>query len=218
MNLILLGPPGSGKGTQAQMLAKARGLVQLSTGDMLRAARDADTAVGRVAGPIMKAGGLVPDDIVIGAVAERIDQPDCARGVIFDGFPRTLAQAAALDGMLASKGKAIDKVLELKVDDEALEDRIVGRRTCPRCGAMYHVTAKPPKVEGVCDVCGASGLVRREDDTAETVKKRLWEYYKLTAPLVGYYFAKGKLATVDGMASVEAVARQLDDALEMVAA
>ncbi len=218
MNLILLGPPGSGKGTQAQMLARARGLVQLSTGDMLRAAVDAGTEVGRTAGPIMKAGGLVPDDIVIRAVAERIERPDCARGFILDGFPRTLAQAAALDGLLASKGKTIHRVIELAVDDTALIDRIVGRLTCAACGAMYHITAKRPKVDGVCDACGGTTLVRREDDTPETVNNRLWAYYKSTAPLIGYYFAKGKLATVDGMAPVENVAQQVDDALGMVAA
>jgi len=217
MNIILLGPPGSGKGTQARMLAKSRGLVQLSTGDMLRAARDAGAEIGRLAAPIMKAGGLVPDDIVIGAVAERIAKPDVARGFILDGFPRTLPQAAALDRLLASTGKTLDHVVELKVDDAALTDRIVGRRTCGGCGAMYHVTAKPPKAEGICDVCGGA-LTRREDDTPETVEKRLWEYYKSTAPLIGYYYAQGKLVSLDGMASPEEVARQLGGVVERVAA
>lgn len=218
MNLILLGPPGSGKGTQAQYLARTRGFPQLSTGDMLRAAVAAGTEIGRKASLIMEAGGLVPDDIVIGIIAERISQPDCARGFILDGFPRTLAQAAALDALLAAKGKTIDKVIALEVDDGALVHRIGGRYTCAGCGAVYHDANKQPKTEGVCDVCGTAAFIRRPDDNAETVKARLFAYYRSTAPLIGYYFAKGRLATIDGMAAIEDVARSLDKELAKAAA
>jgi adenylate kinase len=189
MNLILLGPPGAGKGTQAEALAKRRGLVQLSTGDMLRAAVKAGTPVGRQAEEVMKCGGLVSDDIVIGIIAERIDQPDCANGFILDGFPRTLKQAAALDKLLESRGKALDAVVELKVDDSALLSRIEKRAR---------------------DTLAAGGTVRA-DDNAEALKTRLMAYYRETAPLLGYYFAKGKLRSIDGMASIEDVARQLDE-------
>lgn len=218
MNFILLGPPGSGKGTQAQILARTRSLPQLSTGDMLRAAVAAGTEIGRKASLIMEAGGLVPDDIVIGIVAERISKPDCERGFILDGFPRTLAQAAALDALLAAKGRAIDKVIALEVDDAALIDRIGGRYTCAGCGAVFHDANKPPKAAGVCDVCGLTKFIRRPDDNAETVKARLFAYYRSTAPLIGYYFAKGKLVTIDGMAAIEDVARRLDRELLAAAA
>lgn len=218
MNLILMGPPGAGKGTQAQRLSQSHGLPQLSTGDMLRAAVAAGTDIGRKASLIMEAGGLVPDDIVIGIIAERIDKPDCARGFILDGFPRTLGQAAALDKILSSRGKAIDRVISLEVDDAALTDRVAGRYTCAGCGAGYHDTNKKPKAEGVCDACGSTKFIRRADDNAETVKARLFAYYRQTAPLVGYYFAQGKLAAVNGMASVEEVGRQVEGALERVAA
>ncbi len=193
MNLILLGPPGAGKGTQAEGIAKKRGLIQLSTGDMLRAAVKAGTPIGQEASTIMEAGELVPDEMVIKIIAERIAQPDCAKGFILDGFPRTLKQAAALDEMLASQGKKIDAVIELKVNDAALIDRITGRFVCANCGAGYHDTTCRPKVEGVCDRCGSTSFVRRADDNAETVKNRLMAYYRETAPLIGYYFAKGKL-------------------------
>lgn len=189
MNLILLGPPGAGKGTQAEALAKRRGLIQLSTGDMLRAAVKAGTPIGRQAEAVMKAGGLVSDDIVIGIIADRIDQPDCANGFILDGFPRTLKQAAALDKLLESRGKALDTVVELKVDDTVLLSRIEKRAR---------------------DTLAAGGTVRA-DDNAEALKTRLMAYYRETAPLLGYYFAKGKLRTIDGMASIEDVARQLDE-------
>ncbi len=218
MNVILLGPPGSGKGTQAQHLTRTRGLVQLSTGDMLRAAAAAGTEIGRKASVIMEAGGLVPDEIVIGIIAERIAQPDCERGSILDGFPRTLAQAAALDALLAAKGKTIDKVIALEVDDSALVARVGGRYTCAGCGAVYHDANKKPKAAGVCDVCGSTKFIRRPDDNAETVKTRLFAYYRSTAPLIGYYFAKGKLATIDGMAAIEEVARGLDRELAKAAA
>jgi len=210
MNLILLGPPGAGKGTQAEAITKRRGLVQLSTGDMLRQAVKAGTAVGQEASAIMEAGGLVPDEIVIKIIAERIAAPDCAQGFILDGFPRTLKQAAALDELLASGGKKIDAVIELKVDDAALIDRISGRYMCASCGASYHDTNCMPKVAGVCDRCGAKDFVRRADDNVETVKNRLMAYYRETAPLIGYYFAKGKLKTVDGMAEIPQVSSQIE--------
>ena len=205
MILILLGPPGSGKGTQAKVLATRRGLVQLSTGDMLRAAVAAGTEIGVKARPIMENGGLVPDDIVIGILAERIEQPDCKSGVILDGFPRTLPQAAALDAVLKRKGTKVDAVIELKVDDKALMERIAGRFTCAKCGAGYHDKFKPTKVAGVCDVCQSTDFIRREDDSADTVRERLLVYYRDTSPLIGYYYAKGNLRTVDGMAPIEQV-------------
>ena len=213
MNLILLGPPGAGKGTQAEAITEKRGLVQLSTGEMLRRAVKAGTPIGREASAIMEAGGLVPDQIVIQIIAERIAAPDCAKGFILDGFPRTLKQAAALDVLLASLGKQIDAVIEIKVDDKVLIDRISGRYMCANCGASYHDTNCKPKVEGVCDRCGSKAFVRRADDNAETVKNRLMAYYRETAPLIGYYFAKGKLRTVDGMAAISEVSRQVDGIL-----
>jgi adenylate kinase len=218
MNLILLGPPGAGKGTQAEAITEKRGLVQLSTGDMLRRAVKAGSPIGLEASAVMEAGGLVSDQIVIKIIAERIAAPDCARGFILDGFPRTLKQAAALDVLLASLAKQIDAVIELKVNDAALIDRISGRYTCANCGASYHDTNCKPKVEGVCDRCGSKDFVRRADDNAETVKNRLMAYYRETAPLIGYYFAKGKLRTVDGMAAISEVSRQIDDILEGIKA
>jgi adenylate kinase len=218
MNLILLGPPGAGKGTQAEAITEKRGLVQLSTGEMLRQAVKAGTPIGRQASAIMEAGGLVPDHIVIQIIAERIAAPDCAKGFILDGFPRTLKQAAALDVLLASLGKQIDAVIEIKVDDKVLIDRISGRYMCANCGASYHDTNCKPKVEGVCDRCGSKTFVRRADDNAETVKNRLMAYYRETAPLIGYYFAKGKLRTVDGMAAISGVSRQVDGILAGAAA
>jgi adenylate kinase len=188
MNLILLGPPGAGKGTQAEALAKRRGLVQLSTGDMLRAAVKAGTEVGKKADTIMKSGGLVPDEMVIGIIADRIEEPDCEKGFILDGFPRTLKQAAALDRLLASKGKKLDAVVELKVDDAVLLSRIENRAR---------------------ETVAAGGTVRA-DDNAEALKIRLMAYYRETSPLIGYYFASGKLKTIDGMAAIPEVARQLD--------
>ena len=214
MNIILLGPPGAGKGTQAADLAKRRGLLALSTGDMLRAAVKAGSPVGREAKAVMEAGGLVSDDIVIRIIAERLAQADAANGVILDGFPRTLAQAAALDGLLESTGKRLDIVVELKVNDAALIDRITGRFSCSACGAGYHDTHKKTKVEGVCDQCGGTTFTRRADDNAETVKNRLIAYYRETAPLIGYYFAFRKLATVDGMAAIGEVAHAIDAAVD----
>src|ERR1700730_7384172 len=213
MNLILLGPPGAGKGTQAEAITEKRGLVQLSTGEMLRQAVKAGTPIGREASAIMEAGGLVPDQIVIQIIAERIAAPDCAKGFILDGFPRTLKQAAALDVLLASLGKQIDAVIEIKVDDKVLIDRISGRYMCANWGASYQDTKCKTKVEGVCDRCGSKAFVRRADDNAETVKNRLMAYYRETAPLIGYYFAQGKLRTVDGMAAISEVSRQVDGIL-----
>jgi adenylate kinase len=218
MNLILLGPPGAGKGTQAEGIAKKRGLVQLSTGDMLRQAVKAGTPIGQEASVIMEAGGLVPDAMVIKIIAERIALADCANGFILDGFPRTLKQAAALDELLRSQGKQIDAVIELKVNDTALIDRISGRYVCGNCGASYHDTSCKPKVEGVCDRCGGTEFVRRPDDNPETVKNRLMAYYRETAPLIGYYFAKEKLHSVDGMAPIADVAGQVDGVLSKLAA
>ena len=214
MNLILLGPPGAGKGTQAEVLVAKRGLVQLSTGEMLRAAVKAGTEVGKKAKAIMEAGGLVSDDIVIGIISDRIDQPDCAKGFILDGFPRTLNQAAALDKLLKDKGKTLDTVIEMKVKDDVLVDRISGRFSCAKCGAGYHATNKRPKVEGKCDACGSTEFSRRADDNAETVKNRLMAYYRETAPLIGYYFAKGKLQSVDGMAQIDEVTKEIGAALD----
>ena len=213
MNLILLGPPGAGKGTQAEALVKKHGFVQLSTGAMLREAVKAGSEIGRKADAVMKAGGLVSDDIVIGVIAERISQPDCARGVIFDGFPRTLPQAAALDELLIQRKMPLNAVIELKVDDAAMVSRISGRYSCASCGAGYHDTNKMPKAPGVCDMCGATKFVRRADDNAETVQKRLLEYYRETSPLIGYYFAKGKLKRVDGMAPIGDITTAVEAAL-----
>lgn len=214
MNLILLGPPGAGKGTQAQELSKRRGLVQLSTGDMLRAAVKAGTEIGLKAKAIMESGGLVSDEIVIGIIADRLIQPDVQNGFILDGFPRTLRQAAGLDALLAKLGKKLDAVVELKVDDGILIDRIVGRSTCAKCGAGYHDRYRRPKVEGRCDDCGSTEFTRRADDNPETVRNRLMAYYRETAPLIGYYFAYNKLRSIDGMAPVAEVGRQLDNVLD----
>lgn len=210
MNLILLGPPGAGKGTQAKELSSKHGFVQLSTGDMLRAAVKAGTKVGLQAKALMDKGELVPDAIVIEIISDRIEQPDCEKGFILDGFPRTLVQAAALEEMLKNKGRTLDAVIELKVDANQLIERIVGRYTCAKCGEGYHDRFKVPKVAGVCDVCGSTQFVRRADDKAETVTTRMMAYYRDTSPLIGYYFAKGQLITVDGMAPIDQVAAEID--------
>lgn len=213
MNLILLGPPGAGKGTQAKMLGDRRGLVQLSTGDMLRAAAAAGTEVGRKAKDVMDRGELVSDDIVIDIISDRIDEPDCARGFILDGFPRTVAQAEALDRLLEEKQKTLDSVVVMNVDDGRLVDRITGRFTCANCGEGYHDTAKRPAVDGVCDRCGGTEFTRRADDTEETVRSRLQAYHAQTEPLVDYYEARGKLRSVDGMAEIQTVAEEIDEVL-----
>jgi adenylate kinase len=209
VNLILLGPPGAGKGTQARKLQDDRGLVQLSTGDMLRAAVKSGSEIGKKAKAIMDAGKLVPDDIMISMIEERIGQPDCRKGFILDGFPRTAAQAEALDVMLAGKGLKLDHVIEMAVDEAVLTQRIVGRYTCAKCGAGYHDTFQKPKVAGVCDVCGSREFTRRADDNAETVRTRLEAYRAQTAPILPYYRAKGVLKSVDGMAAIDEVGRQI---------
>jgi adenylate kinase len=213
MRLILLGPPGAGKGTQAAWLRDTYSIPQLSTGDMLRSAVARGTDVGRQAKVIMEAGKLVSDQIINDLVAERIAEPDCAPGFILDGYPRTLAQAEALDRMLGERGMALDAVLEIKVDHAALVERISGRFSCAKCGAGYHDTFKPTRQPGVCDICGSTEFVRRKDDNAETVKARLEAYEAQTAPLLPYYAAKGLVRTVDGMAAIEEVTTQIREVL-----
>ncbi len=208
MNILLLGPPGSGKGTQAKRIEEALGAVQLSTGDMLRAAVAAGSELGRKAGKVMEAGGLVPDDIIVAMIEQRISQSDCARGVILDGFPRTVAQAEALDRVLENTGQRIDHVVEIRVVDKILIDRIVGRISCLGCGAAYHYRYNRPKVEGVCDLCGGREFSRREDDNPETVGKRLSAYHTQTEPLLPYYRERGVLRSVDGMAAIDEVTRE----------
>ncbi len=215
MNIILLGPPGAGKGTQAATLVADRGMVQLSTGDMLRAAVAAGSPVGLQAKAVMAAGGLVSDEIVSGIIGERLDQPDTAEGVIFDGYPRTEAQAHALDALLAERGRTLDFVIELAVDENALIDRVVGRYTCAKCGAGYHDRHKQPVVAGVCDVCGSTEFKRRPDDNAETVANRMTEYRAKTAPILPLYESRGLVRRVDGMADIahvgSAIAAILDE-------
>jgi adenylate kinase len=214
MNLILLGPPGAGKGTQAQRLQDRYGIVQLSTGDMLRAAVAAGSEVGQQAKAIMEAGKLVPDEVMVRMIAERIAEPDCKNGFILDGFPRTIAQAEALDKMLAGKGLKLDAVIEMKVDDEALVKRITGRFSCAKCGTVYHDEEKRPKTPGVCDKCGSKEFVRRPDDNEETVKARLAAYHGQTAPLLPYYRGKGMLKSVNGMAPIDEVTQQVESLLK----
>ena len=214
MNLVLLGPPGAGKGTQAKRLQDLRSLVQLSTGDMLRAAVAAGTELGRKACDIMERGELVPDELVVGLIAERVDADKGGAGFILDGFPRTIGQAEALDALLQSRGQQVDKVVVIEVDDDALVSRITGRFTCATCGEGYHELFKRPKVEGVCDVCGGTEFSRRKDDTEEVVRERLKAYHAQTEPLIGYYKAQGKVRAVDGMADIETVQKEIDQALD----
>ncbi len=213
MNLILLGPPGAGKGTQARMLGEAHDLVQLSTGDMLRAAVDAGTKVGKQAKVTMEAGKLVSDDIVIGIISERIDEPDCSTGFILDGFPRTVAQAEALDELLVQKNKKLDVVFEIRVDDERLIKRITGRFTCANCGEGYHEEFRRPEQDGICDKCSGTEFSRRKDDNEETVRSRLTAYHTQTVPLIGYYGNSSRLKSVDGMLEIDSVFKQIEVAL-----
>lgn len=214
MNIILLGPPGAGKGTQASRLTADRGMVQLSTGDMLRAAKNAGTPVGLKAKPLMEAGLLVPDEIVSAIIGERLDMPDTLKGVIFDGYPRTAAQAEQLDALLAERGRTLDHVIELHVDEEALVDRVTGRYSCAKCGEGYHDRNKLPRVPGICDVCSSTHFVRREDDNEETVRKRMAEYRAKTEPILPIYEARGLLSRIDGMADIEEVARAIEAILD----
>lgn len=208
MKLILLGPPGAGKGTQAKMLTEKFGIPQISTGDILRAAVKAGTPMGLKAREFMDAGALVPDEVVIGIVVERLQQEDCEPGFILDGFPRTVPQADALSENLKALGKELDAVISLEVDIEALVERLTGRRTCKDCGRGYHVTFDPPKVEGVCDACGGE-LYQRDDDQEETIRKRLAVYNEQTAPLIDYYADAGLLKSLDGMQQIDKVQQEM---------
>lgn len=214
MNIILLGPPGAGKGTQAAKLVADRGMVQLSTGDMLRAAVKAETPTGLKAKALMDAGELVPDEVVSGIIGERLDQMSAGEGAIFDGYPRTAAQAEALDGLLAARGRKLDHVVELTVDEDALVERITGRYTCAKCGEGYHDKFKQPKVAGVCDVCGSTEFKRRPDDNEETVRTRMVEYRGKTAPIIPIYEARGILTRVDGMADIDEVSAAIATVLD----
>lgn len=212
MNIILLGPPGAGKGTQASRLVDEYGMVQLSTGDMLREAVKAQSEIGKQAEAVMKSGGLVSDEIVSGLIGDKLDSLSADTSVIFDGYPRTAAQAEALDDILAARGRKLDHVIELDVDEDALVDRITGRFTCAKCGEGYHDRYKLPKVEGVCDSCGSTEFKRRADDNEETVRTRMAEYRAKTAPILPIYEARGLVTRVDGMAKIDAV----NDAIEAI--
>ncbi|MEO8547075.1 MAG: adenylate kinase [Sphingomicrobium sp.] len=213
MNIVLLGPPGAGKGTQAARLQASRGMIQMSTGDMLREAVANGSPIGQQAKEVMAAGGLVSDAIVSALIGERLDAAG-DNGAIFDGFPRTRAQAEALDLLLAERGRILDHVIELEVDEDALVERIAGRFSCARCGASYHDRFNPPRREGVCDQCGSTEFVRRPDDNEQTVRRRMAEYRAKTAPILPYYDERGLVHRVDGMQSVDAVAAQIEAILD----
>ena len=213
VNIILLGPPGAGKGTQAKRLVDERNMVQLSTGDMLREAKTSGTEMGNRVAEVMARGELVTDEIVIGLIEAKITGP-AGGGFIFDGFPRTLKQADALGALLTRTGQTLDAVIEMQVDDAALVARITGRFTCGKCGEVYHEVTKPTKAAGVCDVCGSTDLRKRADDNEDALKQRLMEYYKKTSPLIGYYYAKNQLSSVDGLAEMDAVSDAIASVLD----
>jgi len=214
MNIILLGPPGAGKGTQARILTESRGMVQLSTGDMLRAAKDSGSEMGKIVADVMARGALVTDEIVIGLIREQLETVKAA-GFIFDGFPRTLAQADALGALLVEKGESLDAVIEMEVDDEALIGRITARSTCAGCGEVYNDNTKPIPADGKCVNCGKENqFIRRADDNEESLRTRLMEYYKKTSPLIGYYYAKGQLAKVDGLGEIDSVKAAISGVLD----
>lgn len=214
MNIILLGPPGAGKGTQARRLVDERDMVQLSTGDMLREARTSGTEMGQVVAGVMDRGELVTDEIVIGLIREKLTDGDATGGYIFDGFPRTLAQADALGDLLAELGESLDAVIEMRVDDDALVARITARSTCASCGEVYNDNTKPIPADGKCTNCGGTEFSRRSDDNEDSLKTRLLAYYKQTSPLIGYYYAKGALSSVDGLATMDEVAGSIRSVLD----
>ena len=213
MNIILLGPPGAGKGTQARLLEKQRGMVQLSTGDMLREAKDSGTEMGQKVAEVMAAGNLVTDDIVIGLIREKLEASD-GKGFIFDGFPRTLKQADALGDLLEEMGEKLDHVIELRVDDDKLVERITARSTCAKCGEVYNDLTKPIPEDGKCAVCGGTEFKRRADDNEESLKTRLLAYYKQTSTLVGYYYVKGLYSRVDGLGEIDDVQAAITETLD----
>jgi len=215
MNIILLGPPGAGKGTQARHLVETRNMVQLSTGDMLREAKDSGSEMGNIVADVMARGALVTDEIVIGLIREKLTDKSEHGGFIFDGFPRTLAQADALGQLMADEGQTLDAVIEMRVDDEALVGRITARSTCAGCGEVYNDNTKPIPADGACTNCGATEFKRRADDNEESLKTRLMAYYKQTSPLIGYYYAKEMLSGVNGLGEIEDVQAEIASALDV---